>query len=96
MARSCPTIRSHSLRRRRSELYLSVAQVHANNNPERGIPRLANAIDRYHPEQAEFYVELGDALRRNGKPGDAIPRYRGGPAAETGFRCRLARTGSGF
>ncbi len=60
----------------RSELYLGVAQVHANNNPERGIPRLADAIDRYHPEQAEFYVELGDALRHNAKPADAIPRYR--------------------
>ena len=59
-----------------SELYLGVAQVHANNNPERGIPRLANAIDRYQPEQAEFYVELGDALRRNGKLGDALPRYK--------------------
>ena len=59
-----------------SELYVAVAQVHANNNPERGIPQLANAIDRYHPQQAEFYVELGDALRRNGKPGDAIPRYQ--------------------
>lgn len=59
-----------------SELYLGVAQVHANNNSERGIQRLANAIDRYHPEQAEFYVELGDALRYNAKPGDAVPRYR--------------------
>jgi tetratricopeptide (TPR) repeat protein len=59
-----------------SELYLGVAQVHADNNSERGIPRLANAIDRHHPDQAEFYVELGDALRHNGKPGDAVPRYR--------------------
>jgi tetratricopeptide (TPR) repeat protein len=59
-----------------SELYLGVAQVHADNNAERGIPRLANAIDKYHPEQAESYVELGDALRHNGKPGDAVPRYR--------------------
>ena len=59
-----------------SELYLGAAQVRADNNPERGIPRLANAIDRYHPGQAEFYVELGDALRHNGKPGDAVPRYQ--------------------
>jgi tetratricopeptide (TPR) repeat protein len=59
-----------------SDLYLGVAQVHADNNPEQGIPRLANAIDRYHPEQAAFYVELGDALRHNAKPGDAVPRYR--------------------
>jgi tetratricopeptide (TPR) repeat protein len=58
------------------ELYLGVAQVHAGNNPERGIPQLARAIDRYHPEQAEFYIELGDALRHNGKPADAVPRYR--------------------
>jgi predicted CXXCH cytochrome family protein len=58
------------------ELYLGVAQVHAGNNPEGGIPRLANAVDRYHPQKAEFYVELGDALRRDGKPGDAVPRYR--------------------
>ena len=59
-----------------SELYLGVAQVHANNNPERGIPQLANAIDTYHPERPEFYIELGDALRHNAKPGDAVLRYR--------------------
>jgi tetratricopeptide (TPR) repeat protein len=59
-----------------SELYLGVAQVHADNNPEGGIPRLANAIDTSHPAQAEFYIELGDALRHNAKPEDAVPRYR--------------------
>ena len=58
-----------------SELYLGVAQVRANNNPERGVLRLADSIDRYHPEQAEFFVELGDALRHNARPGDAVPRY---------------------
>ena len=61
-----------------SELYLGVAQVRAGNNAEGGIARLASDIDKYHPQQAEFYVELGDALRRNGKPGDAVPRYREG------------------
>jgi tetratricopeptide (TPR) repeat protein len=59
-----------------SELYLGVAQVHADNNPKVGLPRLANALDRYHPEQAEFYIELGDALRHNAKPEDAVARYR--------------------
>jgi tetratricopeptide (TPR) repeat protein len=59
-----------------SELYLGVAQLRTGNNPEGGMPRLANAIDQHHPQQAEFYVELGDALRRDGKAGEAVPRYR--------------------
>ena len=51
-----------------SELYLSVAQVHANNNPERGIPRLSRCYRRYHPEQPEFYVELATRCATTGNP----------------------------
>ncbi len=59
-----------------SELYLGVAQVRAGNNLGGGIPRLAKPIDRSRPRQAEFYIELGEALRHDGKPRDAVPRYR--------------------
>ena len=59
-----------------SALYLGVAQVHANNNPERGIPELSAALAKYRPKQPEFYVELADALRNNGRPKEAIAHYR--------------------
>ena len=79
-----------------SELYLSVAQVHANNNSERGIPRLADAIDRYHPEQPDFYVELGDAMRHNAKPKDAIPRYQEALRLTPGSLAGLLGLGQAF
>jgi tetratricopeptide (TPR) repeat protein len=36
---------------------------------------LTAAIAKYGPKQSEFYSELGDAIRRRGQPGDAIPVF---------------------
>ena len=56
-------------------LYLALAQVRENNNAEAGTPRLAEAITKYKPKQPEFFVELADALLRQGKTKAAIPFY---------------------
>jgi predicted CXXCH cytochrome family protein len=59
-----------------NELYLAIAQVREGNNLKAGVGRLAAAIAASHPRQAEFYIELGDALRSQGKPREAIAQYR--------------------
>jgi predicted CXXCH cytochrome family protein len=58
-----------------SQLYVALAQVRMDNNLEIGIAQLTAATRKYRPRQAEFYSELGDALRRNGKSENAIPQF---------------------
>jgi len=58
------------------ELYLAVAQVMDGSNLEAGVPRLRAAIEKYHPNQAEFYFELASAYAVTGAYADAIPLYR--------------------
>ena len=58
------------------ELTVALAQVSRDVNAGRGIVQLAEAIRKHRPAQAEYSVELADALLRNGRPKDAIPRYR--------------------
>ncbi len=57
------------------ELYLAVAQVRENSNLAAGIVRLAAAIEKYHPERAEYYAQLADAWRSSGKNAQAVPLY---------------------
>ncbi len=57
------------------ELYLAVAQVAQQSNLAPGIERLAAAIEKYRPASAEFYLQLADAWRANGKPDRAIAVY---------------------
>ena len=45
------------------ELYLAVAQVSQSSNLSEGIARLSAAIQKYRPQRAEYYLQLGDALR---------------------------------
>jgi tetratricopeptide (TPR) repeat protein len=56
-------------------LYLALAQVREDNNPN-GLAQFAAAVERFRPAQAGFYVELADAFVKAGKPGNAIPLYR--------------------
>jgi tetratricopeptide (TPR) repeat protein len=58
------------------ELYLAVAQVMDRSNLEAGIPRLRMAIEKYRPNQAEFYFELAAAYATTGAYASAIPLYR--------------------
>jgi predicted CXXCH cytochrome family protein len=65
-----------SLKKPEDELYLAVAQVSQSSNLSAGIARLSAAIDKYHPERADFYLRLGDAWRATGKVDQAIPVYQ--------------------
>ena len=58
-----------------NDLYLALAQVRENNNPDRGIAQFSAAIEKHRPTQAEFYVELADAWNRAGKSSNAIALY---------------------
>jgi tetratricopeptide (TPR) repeat protein len=64
------------LPRLEDSLYLAVAQVSEKSNAAEGISDLRSAIAQFHPAQAEFYLELGDALRDNGHAAEAAQEYR--------------------
>jgi predicted CXXCH cytochrome family protein len=57
------------------ELYMAVAQVKQSSNLSEGIRRLQAAIEKYHPERVEYALQLADALRKSGKPDQAVPVY---------------------
>ena len=57
-------------------LYNSLAQVIDSSSLEVGIPRLEEAIRMRHPDQPNFSVELGDAMRHAGNSSGAIDAYR--------------------
>jgi len=57
------------------DLYLGVAQVNERGTREEGIRRLSTAIAKSHPAAAEYYLQLGDALRANRRFAEAIAPY---------------------
>lgn len=59
-----------------AELYLAVAQTRDGSNRGQGIAQLEAAIARHRPSQAQFYVELADALSASGATEKALPYYR--------------------
>ena len=60
---------------RARDLYWAVAQVSQKSNLSQGIPALAAAIEKYRPENFEYYVHLGDAFTNNGEIAKAVPIY---------------------
>jgi tetratricopeptide (TPR) repeat protein len=59
-----------------SDLYTAVAQVIDGTNLEAGIPMLQRAIEKWRPEQPEFYLQLANAYRKAGQPQTAVPYYK--------------------
>jgi len=57
------------------DLYVAVAQVSQEANLKPRIQELAAAIDKYHPERMEFYLQLADAWKEAGQMDQAIPFY---------------------
>ena len=57
------------------ELYLAIAQVIQQSNLIAGIARLQAALEKYHPQHAEYYLQLGDALSNAGRYAEALPAY---------------------
>jgi tetratricopeptide (TPR) repeat protein len=64
-----------SLTRASDELYLGVAQVSEATTRNEGISRLSAAIGKFKPAAAEYYLQLGDALRASRRFDEAIAPY---------------------
>jgi tetratricopeptide (TPR) repeat protein len=77
-----------------NELYLAVAQVKQGSNLKEGIARLATALAKYNPALPEFYLELADALDRNGQLSNALPWYREAVRRSPDFAPALQRFGT--
>ncbi|HEY4085291.1 MAG TPA: tetratricopeptide repeat protein [Bryobacteraceae bacterium] len=75
----------------KDDLYTAVAQVHHMSNLKGGIPRLEAEIARRKPERPEFYMELGDALQRAGRPEESAAAYRVALEKNPGSALLLAR-----
>lgn len=60
----------------RDDLYTAVAQVTHESNLAGGIPRLRSEIASRKPEAPEYYMELGDALQRAGRPAESEAALR--------------------
>ena len=61
--------------RAEDQLYLATAQVSAQSNPGEGIPQLEAAIRKFQPQNAEYDLQLGDALAGAGRFADAVAAY---------------------
>lgn len=57
------------------ELYLATAQVDQQSNLAAGILRLKHAIEKYKPENPEFYFDLATAYVKSGNNDEAIHWY---------------------
>ena len=55
----------------RNALYRAVAQVGLGNNVAAGLPELVRLIDEIKPQEAEFYMVLGDGWKSEGKTEEA-------------------------
>jgi tetratricopeptide (TPR) repeat protein len=58
------------------DLYLAVAQVAQKNNLREGAEQLTAAIEKYHPDRTDFYIQLGDAWRDSSEMAKAVPLYQ--------------------
>jgi predicted CXXCH cytochrome family protein len=59
-----------------NELYVAVAQVTHQANLAAGIPLLEAAIATAAPKSGDFYLELAEACRHDGRPAKAIAFYQ--------------------
>jgi predicted CXXCH cytochrome family protein len=56
-----------------AELYRALAQVREWSNLKAGLPRLEGLIEKYHPTQAGYYVDLAEGLLAAGQLAQAVP-----------------------
>jgi tetratricopeptide (TPR) repeat protein len=66
----------HESPRPEDDLYNALAQVIDSSNLEAGIPRLKELVRAQPPDQPNFSIELGDAMRHKGDLSGAINAYR--------------------
>jgi len=81
------------------QLYLAVAQVRELGKINSGISRLSELIDQYHPDRADYYVELADGLDAAGEHAkarlfyeEAVRRRPGSPIIQRKLGAVLMET----
>ncbi len=68
-------------------LYTAIAQVRDGRNLTKGLPRLANLLERDHPAAASFYAELAQGYGAAGDWAKAVPYFEDAARREpTAFR----------
>jgi predicted CXXCH cytochrome family protein len=77
-----------------SELYLAAAQVKQGSNVTAGIAQLSAAIDKYSPQEVEFYFDLAGALEKNGDLAKAVQVYREAVRRNPEFPAGLQKLGT--
>jgi predicted CXXCH cytochrome family protein len=75
------------------DLYLAVAQVSQKANLNQGIQDLSAAIEKYHPDRMEFYLQLADAWKDSGVMEKALPLYEEAVRREPNSLIALQRFG---
>ena len=80
--------------RAQQELYLSVAQVRQGANLTEGTAQLEAAIQKYHPEEPDFYFELAEAYRKGGNSDKAIGMFEQAIQRKPDFRLALHGLGT--
>ena len=85
-----------ALTRPQDELYLGVAQANDSATRTEGIARLSATIAKFHPAAAEYYLQLGDALRASGRFAEAIAPYEEAVRREPQSALALERLGLGL
>jgi FimV-like protein len=58
------------------ELYLGIAMINEQSNRAEGIDLLSAALAKFKPANAEYYLQLGDALRAGHRFEEAIAPYK--------------------
>jgi len=83
------------------QLYLAIAQVSEQSNLSGGIPQLETAIREFRPPNAEYDLQMGDALSSAGRFADAVAPYNEAvkrdpksPAAYERLALALSQTGN--
>jgi predicted CXXCH cytochrome family protein len=76
------------------QLYFAVAQVRDPGARKSGIPRLTRLIKQYHPDRAEYYLDLADAFEAEGEPARALPFYEEAARRRPGSTVILRKLGT--
>jgi Flp pilus assembly protein TadD len=78
------------------KLYLGIAQVNEKSNRTQGIATLSAAIAEFAPAAAEYYLQLGDALRASRRFAEAIAPYEEAVRREPGSAATHERLAFGL
>ena len=77
-----------------SSLYLAVAQVREQSNLESGLPRLEALLERYHPREPGYFVDLAQGLSVAGQTAKAAAYLKQAAQLAPGSAIVLRKLGS--